>query len=576
MSWPYQFLDLTSAEKQERRLALDRYAALAQLSALLPVVVFLLLRVGSWVVGRLSSRGVAYDAVPNSPAAKHEEARMSASLSARARRLVWWLTDDFVLFRQNWGRRDQLLFGAAWTLWLLFLCVHGTGNDYFHLTKRFGAIAAAQFPVQYLLALKYLNPVAFAFRSSHEEVNRWHRALGRIIYILLCLHGMFYLNYYVQSGVLTQRLLSSLVVILGVSSLFGMTLLNTTALSMVRQYSYRVFFITHLLVALALPPAIFFHVRHARVYMIESLVFFILDLALRKMHTAMAEATLELIPGTNLIKIVSKVPQRFAARFDFPGSHVYLSIPAASRPISNRASPSHMLYEFLFNPFTVASINEETHELTLVARQLKGPMTQTLGSLANSWASGTKIPLTIEGPYGISRYFPSFARTQTDRVLLVAGGVGATFIVPIYQQIIGENPAAHVDMIWAVREAGEATWTSSGLEKTVLDDERIQLFLTGNVFDSDAGTGSSSAVNGEIELENIRSDRRRSKRSPGNDHKRPDLQQVVNRVFRQGHADRVAVLVCGPDSMARELRQYVGVWVKKGRNVYFHNENFSW
>ncbi len=70
--------------------------------------------------------------------------------------------------------------------------------DYLHLTKRFGAIAVSQFPIQYLLALKSLNPFAFVFQSSHEQVNRWHRVLGRLIYALLCMHAMLYLNYFIQ------------------------------------------------------------------------------------------------------------------------------------------------------------------------------------------------------------------------------------------------------------------------------------------------------------------------------------------------------------------------------------------
>lgn len=302
--------------------------------------------------------------------------------------------------------------------------------DYFHLTKRFGAVAAAQFPIQYLLSLKYVNPVAYALRSSHEEVNRWHRVIGRIIYLLLCLHGAFYTNYYIQTGVLMQRLTSSKVVILGVLALLGMTALTTTAFGLIRAYSYRVFFITHLLVALALPPMIYFHVHHARVVMIQSLVVFLVDLAARKFTTTTAAASLELIPGTNLVKIVSKVPEKFISRFvDFPASHVYLSIPAASRSGSLK-----MMYEFMFNPFTVASVDENNQELTLVARQLKGPMSRAFVNLANLSSSGSKVPLSIEGPYGSSRY--CLGDFQADRVLLVAGGVGATYIMPLFQYFV--------------------------------------------------------------------------------------------------------------------------------------------
>ncbi|KAH6653796.1 ferric reductase like transmembrane component [Truncatella angustata] len=567
MDWPWDFLTLSDAEKQARRVSLDRHAGYSQLSALVPIVLFFLVRFVSWLTAKYAARKPTYDAVPGSPVAKYKREHTSNFWSATARRISWWLKDDVVFAGQSLGRRDTLLYGTAYTFWLLFLCCQGTGRDYFHLTKRFGAVATAQFPIQYLLSLKYINPVAFALKSSHEEVNRWHRVLGRIVYFLLCLHGALYTNYYIQTGVLTQKLTSSRVAILGLSALLGMTILMTTSLSFIRNYSYRVFFIVHLAVALALPPFIWFHVHHARVYMAESLVVFIIDLAARKLTTTTAPATLELIHGTDLIKINIKTTQKFVSRFaDFPGSHVYVNIPVASRSGSFK-----MLYEFMFNPFTVAAVSEESQELTLVARKLKGPISHAFDNLARISASGSNAPLSIEGPYGSSKYFADLVGVKADRILFVAGGVGATFIMPIYQYIATENPAARIDLVWAVREAGEATWATTGNEKSILDDDRVQLYLTGNVFNS-----ASRIADDEVEMDNLHRDTMRNKHMPNQSTKRPDLKKIVDDVFRQGQEDRVAVLVCGSEAMARELRGYVGAWVRKGREVWWHNENFSW
>ena len=57
---------------------------------------------------------------------------------------------------------------------------------------------------------------------------------------------------------------------------------------------------------------------------------------------------------------------------------------------------------------------------------------------------------------------------------------------------------------------------------------------------------------------------------------RPDLGKIVDEVFRAGNEERVAVLVCGPARMARELRKHVGKWVGRGREVWFHDESFGW
>ncbi len=58
-------------------------------------------------------------------------------------------------------------------------------------------------------------------------------------------------------------------------------------------------------------------------------------------------------------------------------------------------------------------------------------------------------------------------------------------------------------------------------------------------------------------------------------HGRPDLQQIVDEVFQQNPQEKVAVVVCGPTAIIRDLRKAVGLWVKMGRDVWFNSESFS-
>lgn len=67
---------------------------------------------------------------------------------------------------------------------------------------------------------------------------------------------------------------------------------------------------------------------------------------------------------------------------------------------------------------------------------------------------------------------------------------------------------------------------------------------------------------------------------------RPDLRAVVDEGFggrggqdRDGKGngvERAAVLVCGPHRLGRDLRREVGKWVWRGREVFWHEESFSW
>ncbi|KAK4444994.1 Ferric/cupric reductase transmembrane component 2 [Podospora aff. communis PSN243] len=581
MGWPYHFIDLSPAEKALRREALDRYAFYAQLSAILPLGVVLLYRVAVWAT---KPRQDAYSAVPSSPALKSQR-RGSSGWSTRVRKVKWWLSEDFSQTNSVFGQRDEWVVGFAWLGWLLVLSIVGTGDDYLHFTKRLGIIAASQYPIQYLLSLKSLNPFAYVFRSSHEHLNRYHRVLGRVIFALLALHVGFYLNFFIQNGVFSRRMKAP-VVVAGVIAFTLFNLLYGTALRPLREVSYRLFFLTHLFVAFAMPVVLCKHAPPARIFMVESLLVFILDLVSRKLDTVTTQATLESIPGTSLVKITASIPHTKINRFRLhPGSHVYLNIPAASRQSIDPKSAVHLLFEFLFNPFTVAAVDPDSGDITLVTRHKAGPLTTALARFAgakplagltssNTSTEVTKLPLSLEGPYGVSTRFPQLSSGDFDRILLVAGGIGATFTVPIYQAITAENPSAKVEMIWSVRSAGDATWTVTD-GKSLMDDDNVQIFLTGDVVDGLSGGGDGYGSGAEVEMSSMQRDRRRGRVTAQHNRKRPDLRRIVDGVFGHGTEERVAVLVCGPEEMAKELRDAVGTWVRRGRTVWYHKEGFG-
>src|SRR5271169_5905768 len=91
------------------------------------------------------------------------------------------------------------------------------------------------------------SPFAIAFHASHEELNPYHRLSGRIIYSLLILHASFYMNFFIQTGLVVVRL-SQVVPLLGVLAFTLITILASTSLERIRQWSYRVFFLCHLVI----------------------------------------------------------------------------------------------------------------------------------------------------------------------------------------------------------------------------------------------------------------------------------------------------------------------------------------
>lgn len=361
------------------------------------------------------------------------------------------------------------------------------------------------------------------------------------------------------------------------------TALFATALPKVREYSYRVFFVVHLLVVFATSFLLFIHAEPARFYIVEALLVFVLDLAVRKMSTATAQSRIEAVPGTNLIKISAKLSPRKITQFaERPGSHAYISIPWPSRP----RALSSLVYEFCFNPFTVAEVNRDAGEVVLVARQQGGPMTRRLMQLTRE-DTGARVPLAIEGPFGaFATTYSNLVESGVDRMLLVAGGVGASFVLPAYKALRESIPSAKVELTWAVRLADDASWASfsetaavSG-STNVLNDPNVHIYVSGKHnasmpdYDSDRLESRSSSV----EMQSLGT----SGEAPGAGNRpyvrgRPNLKGVVDEVFKDEDAgSRVAVLVCGPREMALGVRESVTPWVVRGRDVVWHSESFGW
>lgn len=127
MDWPYHFVDLTEEQKLHRRELLDRYGVYSQLSALIPIIGYQLYRLGAWVYSERQRSKVDYNAIPSSPVVKRARHTTSGVVVRKWRRVVWWLEEE-VAPRWGLGLRGQWIGTAAWLTWLLFLCVHRTGD----------------------------------------------------------------------------------------------------------------------------------------------------------------------------------------------------------------------------------------------------------------------------------------------------------------------------------------------------------------------------------------------------------------------------------------------------------------
>jgi hypothetical protein len=432
------------------------------------------------------------------------------------------------------------------------------------------------------------------------------------------IHTTLYLNFFILSGFLTKRI-KDWDVIWGLISIILFSTISTTALGYVRRKNYRVFYISHIAIANFIVVPLYLHVSHIRIYVYEILAVEALHVISRALRLKMYQGTLRLIPGTNLVQVRIPLPAESAALTWKPGQHVYLS-----RPHIRGKTPTwydQWLMANKTNPFTVASLPSKDRELLLVARTLNGN-TKYLGELARSLSQGGGnvpmlptaggdipiLPFSLEGPYGASSRLPDLS--EFDNVLLVAGGVGATFVIPIYRSIVDlhdPTPAGtHIRCIWAVQKLAETQWafpaTSAPSDEHEVDaavdanenallqgPRNVEVYVTrpsgpnlqvdasaAGVFaiDPDDEDGEGIEMQENEQLLSMEEQMEKPRKGMLVKSGRPDLNNVVDEVFSKGM--KTAVISCGPKRLTDDLKRSVEVWVKKGHDVFWYDETFGW
>jgi len=141
----WHFLDLNHEQKLERRRLLDLYGSLAQVSALIPLVLLQIYFVATWLRQRWL-RKYGADAVPSSPQLKKQRSdafnRPLAKLQSFWQVTLWWTSDTVDIFGSRMTK-GEMLSGLVWTAWLIFLsCVQTQGGTFW---PRLQVPAAAEY-----------------------------------------------------------------------------------------------------------------------------------------------------------------------------------------------------------------------------------------------------------------------------------------------------------------------------------------------------------------------------------------------------------------------------------------------
>ena len=474
-------------------------------------------------------------------------------------------------------------------------------SEYIEITRRVGLIAASLMPINMLLIMKSQSLVCLLgepFRTlttvgkktiinqsspggfSEEQMNPYHRIVGRVMIILTTIHGSMFLAYFVQNKMISTRLFD-IDILFGLTSVAIFFAIGFTSLAWFRQRHYRTYFITHISLAFIIFPTLYFHTPHLRSYIVESTLIYILNRGLRMATTRVLWA--EVVPQTNPnLMSISFLASKGGVFPVYPTTSFIYFTPGGSSIIQS------LLKSVVSNPFTV-TMNSPKGEPRIVVHRRNGNT-----AAFDTMSKTTKV--LVEGPYGYATsYSPSLADHLLDRCdqfFLCAGGVGATFTMPIANALLhsmnGELEGSirkRFHVIWVVQSLADVYWAFEGFETSGSSryqlKDFVRVFVTRDIRPEDDEVIFSDSDDEADEAMELQNKEKRVQRTAAVDglnisKGRPVVGALVDEFFKAiSPSETASIITCGPDNLNRSLRKEVGKFVTKGQSVLWHEEKFG-
>lgn len=362
--------------------------------------------------------------------------------------------------------------------------------DWENVGYRTGFVALAQLPLIFLLAGRR-NIIGSLVGLSYERLNWFHRWISRTLWLTATIHMGFwfrnwaqydYIVYQLQNDPLTQR---------GFAAWCILTFIVITSAAPIRRLSYELFVLQHLLTFVGFIAAVWYHAPYeVKAWVWISIGLLVFDRVARyawatyanlsifhasksSQHSLWANlATFTPLPG-NVTRIAVENP---GVRWK-PGQHVFLTC--------------HSIVPLQSHPFTIASIPDD-NKMEFLVRAEKGGTRRLFRyaskhhhALGSGEAAPAQRPRTvfIDGPYGTIRPLRQF-----DSVVLLAGGMGATFTFPLLRDIIAgwkteclgssaRRLAAtkRIRFVWVIKSRAQLSWFETQIQSVLSDVDECRL-----------------------------------------------------------------------------------------------------
>lgn len=284
------------------------------------------------------------------------------------------------------------------------------------------------------LALKN-TPLGILTGYSYERLNQLHQVGGYTTVTFVCLHAILMLKNLSDYHIL--KFIKSWYDLHGVLAGCGMLVILVTAI-FIRKMQYETFYIVHIFCFMFI--LINFGLHRPEFSLKATYIPIIIACWWSSDRILRSSRLLRNLYGTHAVVtalphgVTRLVLHRRSFRAE-SGQHGFLWIPWI------RVVETH--------PFTVASSNPNSIEFLISAHD---GFTRSLHSYAMK-NSGGVLKASFDGPYGA---LPNFTKTA-DKVILIAGGVGATFTFGVALEIIKKlkcTKGPTIEFIWTVKSQG--------------------------------------------------------------------------------------------------------------------------
>ncbi|KAJ5952938.1 Riboflavin synthase-like beta-barrel [Penicillium vulpinum] len=301
---------------------------------------------------------------------------------------------------------------------------------------RSGFIAICQLPLIFLLAGRQ-NIIGFLAGMSYVSLNWYHRWVARILWLTTTIHMGFWFRDWGRWNYIIYQLNNSALAKRGFAAWVILTFIVITSFAPIRRLSYEVFVIQHLVTFVGFIVAVWMHAPdEVKVWVWIPIGLVVFDRLAR--YAWGAYANLAIFHRKNK----TNTPWAHSATFTpLPGNVTCVTIenPSISwQPGQHVFLTCHSIVPLQCHPFTIASIPEDNKMKFFIRAENGGTRrffryaSKTGNILGNEQAAGmSSTTVFIDGPYGSIRPLRQF-----DSVILLAGGMGATFTIPLLRDVV--------------------------------------------------------------------------------------------------------------------------------------------